>query len=126
MSLSRRAANVIISVRERRSEIGLRPTLGATHGQIRAQFLSEAILLALIGGASGVAIRSLATTVYAHTKHWAVVSRDGTRTPSRSSGPKPPSRSSNQSNDFSNESTAEDTSCSRGSVAARRFWRFNE
>jgi hypothetical protein len=35
--------------------------------------LSEAILLALIGGASGVAIGSLATTVYAHTKHWAVV-----------------------------------------------------
>ena len=54
MSLSRRTVNVmIISVRERRSEIGLRPTLGATHGQIRAQFLSEAILLALIGGASG-------------------------------------------------------------------------
>ncbi len=40
-------ANImIISVLERRSEIGLRRALGATKGHIRAQFLSEAILLA--------------------------------------------------------------------------------
>jgi len=64
---------MIISVWERRSEIGLRRALGATRGQIRTQFLSEAILLALLGGAVGVAIGALATTVYAHTKHWAVV-----------------------------------------------------
>lgn len=37
------------------------------------QFLSEATLLALVGGAVGVGVRSLATVVYAHTKHWAVV-----------------------------------------------------
>ena len=44
-------ANImIISVLERRSEIGLRRALGATRGQIRTQFLSEAILLALGGG----------------------------------------------------------------------------
>ncbi len=67
-------ANImIISVLERRSEIGLRRALGATKGQIRAQFLSEAILLALLGGAVGVAIGVLATVVYAHTKGWAVV-----------------------------------------------------
>jgi putative ABC transport system permease protein len=60
-------------VLERRSEIGLRRALGATRGQIRTQFLSEAILLALLGGAVGVVIGALATIVYAHTEHWAVV-----------------------------------------------------
>jgi putative ABC transport system permease protein len=67
-------ANImIISVLERRSEIGLRRALGATRRQIRTQFLSEAILLALVGGAVGVAAGALATVVYASTKHWAVV-----------------------------------------------------
>jgi putative ABC transport system permease protein len=67
-------ANImIISVLERRSEIGLRRALGATKGQIRMQFLAEAILLALIGGAVGVAAGILATAVYANTKNWTVV-----------------------------------------------------
>ena len=67
-------ANImIISVLERRSEVGLRRALGATRGQIRIQFLLEAILLALLGGAVGVATGALATVVYANTKHWAVV-----------------------------------------------------
>ena len=67
-------ANImIISVLERRSAIGLRRALGATRNQIRTQFLSEAILLALLGGAVGVAAGAIATAVYAHTKHWAIV-----------------------------------------------------
>jgi len=67
-------ANImIISVLERRSEIGLRRALGATKGDIRTQFLSEAILLALLGGLAGVTLGILATAVYAHTKHWATV-----------------------------------------------------
>jgi putative ABC transport system permease protein len=67
-------ANImVISVLERRQEIGLRRALGATRGQIRIQFLSEAILLALAGGAVGVAAGVVATAVYAHVKGWEVV-----------------------------------------------------
>jgi putative ABC transport system permease protein len=67
-------ANImVISVLERRSEIGLRRALGATKGQIRTQFLSEAILLAVLGGTAGVAAGAAATTIYATTKHWAIV-----------------------------------------------------
>ncbi len=67
-------ANImIISVLERRSEIGLRRALGATEGQIRAQFLAEAVLLAALGGVVGVAGGALATALYASTRHWTVV-----------------------------------------------------
>jgi putative ABC transport system permease protein len=64
---------MLIGVLERRSEIGLRRSLGATRGQIRTQFLAEAILLALLGGAAGVSAGALATAIYANTKHWQVV-----------------------------------------------------
>ena len=67
-------ANImIISVLERRSEIGLRRALGATRGHIRVQFLSEAILLALVGGAIGVGAGALSTAVYASSKAEAIV-----------------------------------------------------
>ncbi|MCW2757108.1 MAG: transporter permease [Nocardioidaceae bacterium] len=67
-------ANImIISVLERRSEIGLRRALGATKGQIRTQFLAESVLLAVIGGDVGVLAGAAATAVYAGAKGWAVV-----------------------------------------------------
>jgi putative ABC transport system permease protein len=67
-------ANImIISVLERRAEIGLRRALGATKGQIRTQFLAESILLAVIGGVVGVLAGAAATAVYASSKSWAVV-----------------------------------------------------
>jgi putative ABC transport system permease protein len=50
-------ANImVISVLERRQEIGLRRSLGATHGQIRLQFLTESVTLSALGGAAGVLI----------------------------------------------------------------------
>jgi putative ABC transport system permease protein len=64
---------MLIGVLERRSEIGLRRALGASKGHIRVQFLSEAVLLALLGGAVGVAAGIAATAVYATTQHWSVV-----------------------------------------------------
>jgi putative ABC transport system permease protein len=67
-------ANImIISVLERRSEIGLRRALGATKNQIRTQFLAESILLAVAGGAVGVLVGAAATAVYASSKGWAIV-----------------------------------------------------
>ena len=63
-------ANImVISALERRSEIGLRRALGATRGQIRIQFLAEAILLSLAGGAVGVIAGAVATASYARAHH---------------------------------------------------------
>ena len=64
---------MLIGVLERRSEIGLRRALGATKANIRGQFLSEAILLSLLGGAAGVTAGALATAIYAQSKHWTLV-----------------------------------------------------
>lgn len=67
-------ANImVISVLERRGEIGLRRALGATRGQIRVQFFSEAILLALAGGVVGVGAGAVVTVAYAATRSWSAV-----------------------------------------------------
>jgi putative ABC transport system permease protein len=64
---------MLIGVLERRSEIGLRRALGATKANIRLQFLAEAILLSLLGGAVGIVAGALATAIYASTKQWTTV-----------------------------------------------------
>jgi len=63
-------ANImVISVLERRGEIGLRRALGATRGHITAQFLAESALLAAIGGVAGLALGAGATEIYAVSRH---------------------------------------------------------
>ena len=67
-------ANVmVISVLERRSEIGLRRALGASRRHVGEQFLAEALLLSILGGIAGTIIGGAATAIYAATQHWAVV-----------------------------------------------------
>ncbi|MFI0483091.1 ABC transporter permease [Actinomadura sp. 9N215] len=67
------ANTMVISVLERRSEIGLRRSLGATRGQIRTQFLAESLLLSALGGIGGAVIGALVTSIYALYQGWPVV-----------------------------------------------------
>jgi putative ABC transport system permease protein len=67
------ANTMVISVLERRAEIGLRRSLGATRGQLRLQFLTESVLLSALGGLTGVALGSLVTAAYAALQHWPLV-----------------------------------------------------
>ncbi len=67
-------ANVmVISVLERRSEIGLRRALGATKRHVAVQFLGEALLLAAIGGVGGVLLGYGVTTGYASLRGWSTL-----------------------------------------------------
>jgi putative ABC transport system permease protein len=64
------ANTMVISVLERRREIGLRRALGASRGQIRGQFLTEAVLLSALGGVVGTVVGAFATLGYAAYQNW--------------------------------------------------------
>ncbi len=67
------ANTMVISVLERRAEIGLRRSLGATREHIRTQFLTESLLLSVLGGGAGILLGSAVTAVYATVQGWPTV-----------------------------------------------------
>jgi putative ABC transport system permease protein len=64
------ANTMVISVMERRAEIGLRRSLGATHGHVLRQFLVESLVLSVLGGVGGVVLGVVITAGYARTQGW--------------------------------------------------------
>ncbi|MFJ4694396.1 ABC transporter permease [Streptomyces sp. NPDC088766] len=64
------ANTMVISVLERRREIGLRRALGATRGHVRVQFFTESVALSLLGALAGTALGVLAAVGYATYQGW--------------------------------------------------------
>jgi putative ABC transport system permease protein len=61
---------MVISVLERRAEIGVRRAMGAKRVHIAGQFLAEATFLSTLGGVSGVLLGAGVTAMYANSQGW--------------------------------------------------------
>ena len=63
---------MLVSVSERTREIGVRVAVGATEGAIRLQFLGEAVMLSLIGGAGGVLVGMAGSFLIGRSFGWSM------------------------------------------------------
>ncbi|WP_222122004.1 ABC transporter permease [Curtobacterium pusillum] len=66
------ANTMVITVLERRAEVGVRRALGARRRNIRDQFLVESLLLSFLGGVAGVVIGVGVTIVFALGQGWPI------------------------------------------------------
>ncbi|CEK09189.1 ABC transporter permease [Legionella hackeliae] len=64
---------MLVSVSERRKEIGIRKAVGARNSEIQRLFLAESVLLSCFGGVLGVLLGLIFTWVVAYFSHWVFI-----------------------------------------------------
>ena len=63
---------MLVSVTERTREIGISMAVGARPGYVRGQFLTESVVLSLLGGLLGVILGSALAVIIAHALGWPI------------------------------------------------------